>query len=96
MVVSALNVVGDTVVLTLAAGVTNVDVVTVSYTAGATPTQDVAGNPAANLLNQAVTNTTGDTFAPAAPCERGSAGGLRLGRLQRRRCHQRLDRPRCA
>ena len=67
VVVSAVNVVGDTVVLTFAAGVTNVDVVTVSYTAGATPTQDVAGNPAANLVNQAVTNTTGDTFAPAAP-----------------------------
>ena len=67
VVVSAVNVVGDTVVLTLAAGVTNVDVVTVSYTAGATPTQDVAGNNAANLLNQAVTNTTDDTFAPAAP-----------------------------
>jgi hypothetical protein len=27
----------------------------------------VAGNPAANLVNQAVTNTTNDTTAPAAP-----------------------------
>ena len=90
VVVSAVNVVGDTVVLTLAAGVTNVDVVTVSYTAGATPTQDVAGNPAANLLNQAVTNTTGDTFAPAAPSSVDLLAGFGHRRLQRRRCHQRL------
>lgn len=34
------------------------DVVTISYTAGVDPIEDIAGNQAANLVNQAVTNNT--------------------------------------
>ena len=65
--VTAVDADGSTVTLTLENRVTNVDTVTLDYTVGSTPVQDVAGNDAANLTGQAVTNNTGDTFAPAAP-----------------------------
>src|SRR5581483_9285472 len=65
----AVNTVNDTVTLTLASAVAGTDSVTVSYTAGATRTQDLAGNAAADLVNLAVANATPvpDTTAPAAP-----------------------------
>jgi|GEM_PF-1275218 len=60
---------GKTVTLTLAAAVVNGDAVTVSYTdptAGddANAIQDAAGNDAATISNQAVTNNTADVTAP--------------------------------
>jgi hypothetical protein len=59
--------VNKTVTLTLAAGVTNADAVTVSYTPGSNKTSDIAGNDAIALTNQALTNDSPDTTAPAAP-----------------------------
>ena len=57
--VSNVAVSGSAVTLTLASAVTAGQVVTVSYTAAAAnPIQDAAGNDAANLVNQAVTNAT--------------------------------------
>lgn len=63
--VASVNVTGSTVVLTLSS-VMGVDVsVTLDYTAGASPIQDAAGNDAANLSGQAVTNnSTQDVTAP--------------------------------
>ena len=55
---------GSTVTLTLAAAVTALDTVTLSYTPGTNPIQDAAGNDAGALTNQAVTNSTADTTAP--------------------------------
>ena len=49
------------VTLTLNPGVAPGTTVTVDYTAGATPIQDLAGDDAANLTGQAVTNTTSST-----------------------------------
>ncbi|MEX2229205.1 MAG: cadherin-like beta sandwich domain-containing protein, partial [Dehalococcoidia bacterium] len=51
--------VGNAVILTLTSPADADDVVTVSYTAGANPIQDSAGNDAAALTNQAVSNSTG-------------------------------------
>lgn len=56
--VSGVNVTGSTVVLTLSGAVAQGATVTVSYTAGGSPIQDSAGNDAANLTNQAVTNNS--------------------------------------
>ena len=60
---SAVAVAGRVVTLTLATEVTRSDGVTVSYRqpsgADATPLQDLAGNPAAALTDEDVTNTTG-------------------------------------
>ena len=47
-----------TVTLTLSAAVTSGDSVTLTYTPGANPVQDAAGNDAAALSTQAVTNNT--------------------------------------
>jgi len=49
---------GTTVTLTLAAAVNAGDTVTVSYTAGTNPIQDISGNDAANLTDQSVNNNT--------------------------------------
>ena len=49
---------GSSVVLTLAAAVEADQAVTVSYTPGTNPIQDVAGNAAARLSNQPANNTT--------------------------------------
>ena len=62
--VSDVDVSGSAVTLTLAAAVTPGDTVTVSYTPGTNPIQDEAGNDAAALSGQAVTNNTADTIAP--------------------------------
>ena len=58
--VTAVGVSGTDVTLTLSPGVASVDTVTVSYTADVNPIQDTApaGNDAADLVNQPVTNTT--------------------------------------
>lgn len=58
--VSSVNVTGSTVVLTLNTAVGFSDIVTLSYTAGVAPIQDLAGNQAVNLVNQAVTNNSAD------------------------------------
>ena len=55
---------GSTVTLTLAPGVANGDTVTLDYTVGTNPIEDVAGNDALPLTGQAVTNTTADTTPP--------------------------------
>ena len=66
--VNTVMVSGMTVTLTLSAPVSSEATVTVSYTAptatGTNPVQDVAGNPAANLMMQAVTNSTPDNTPP--------------------------------
>ena len=49
---------GSTVVLTLSPAVVNGETITLSYTKGTNPIEDVAGNDAANLVNSAVTNNT--------------------------------------
>ncbi len=48
----------NTVTLSLSPGVANADIVTVNYTAGSDPIQDVAANAAANLVDQVVSNNT--------------------------------------
>ena len=63
--VSSVAVSGSAVTLTLASAVTDGEAVTVSYTAGTDPVQDAAGNDAAALSDQTVTNNTPDTTAPA-------------------------------
>ncbi len=60
------------VTLTLTNAVTDTDIVTISYTDptssnDAQAIQDQMGNDAASFSNHAVTNTTPDTTAPAAP-----------------------------
>ena len=55
---------GQTVTLTLGTAATAGQTVTVSYTKGTNPIRDLAGNDAANLGSQSVTNATGDTTAP--------------------------------
>ena len=57
---------GTDVTLTLSPGVASADTVTVSYTAGADPIQDIAENDAADLVNTPVANNTpvsGGTFS---------------------------------
>ena len=54
---SVVGISGSAVTLTLSAGLANSDTVTVSYTANVIPIQDLAGNDAASLVGQAVTNT---------------------------------------
>ena len=63
--VSTVVVSGRTVTLTLASAVTTGQAVTVSYVPGTNPVQDTTGNDAAALTDQAVTNNTLDTTAPA-------------------------------
>ena len=63
--VSSVSVSGSAVTLTLASAVTSGQTVTLVYTVPTSnPIQDAAGNDAAALTNQAVTNSTGDTTAP--------------------------------
>ncbi len=62
--VDAVSVGDSSITLTIGAGVTNYSALTVSYTAAAAPIEDLAGNDAANLNGEAVTNNTPDTFAP--------------------------------
>lgn len=77
--VSGVNVTGMTVVLTLSGAVAQGATVTVSYTAGASPIQDTAGNDAANLTNQAVTNnSTSDQTAPTRSSIAVNAAGSKI------------------
>lgn len=57
---TAIDVSSTTVTLTLSPLVEYGDVVTISYTKGANPLQDGAGNDVSNLTNQAVTNNTSE------------------------------------
>ena len=57
--VSGASVAGSTVTLTLATAVEAGQTVTLDYTPGANPTQDAAGNDAAPLSGEIVTNNTG-------------------------------------
>ncbi len=52
------NVTGSTVVLTITPAAVNGEVITLSYTKGTNPIEDLAGTDAANLTNAAVTNNT--------------------------------------
>ena len=63
MTVSSVNVTGMTVVLTLDTSVGDGTTVTLDYTAGASPLQDIAGNSASSFSGQSVTNNA-DTTAP--------------------------------
>lgn len=60
--VTAVVVSSTTVTLTLTNAIDNGDTVVVSYTAGTNPIQDTAGNYAANLTTQAVTNNVAAAF----------------------------------
>ena len=62
--VTVVDVSGSTVTLTLSPGVGVGDTITVDYTPGGTPVQDFAGNNAAALSIEPVTNATADTMAP--------------------------------
>ena len=65
--VSGVAVSGQTVTLTLSSAVTASQTVTLSYAApGSNPIQDSAGNDAANLTNQSVTNNTAAATPAAA------------------------------
>lgn len=62
---TSVSVTGSQVFITLAVPVLAANVVVISYTAGASPIEDRAGNNAANLVGRAVTNLTpGDTSPP--------------------------------
>ena len=63
--VDEVNVVGTTVVLTLARPAAHGEAWRVSYTAGANPLQNAAGDPATVPPGQIVTNATPDTAKPA-------------------------------
>ena len=76
--VSMVAVSGMTVTLTLSAPVTSGDVVTVSYTADATPLQDAVGNDAANLATQVVTNNTPPPAPTAVTVSSNLAGTLTI------------------
>lgn len=56
--VSSVGIAGSAVTLTLSGGVLQGATVTVSYTPGGAPIRDVAGNNAASLTGQAVTNNS--------------------------------------
>ena len=66
-------VVGQTVTLTLGTAPTDGQTVTVSYTAGMNPIQDLAGNDAAALSSQSVTNNTGVSSDPAVTIAAGTS-----------------------
>ena len=89
--VNGVSVGGSAVTLTLAAPVQANQTVTLDYTPGANPTQDMAGNDAAALSGQAVTNNTpgsgegsgggggggggGDPSVPGAPASLTATAG---------------------
>jgi uncharacterized repeat protein (TIGR02059 family) len=64
--ITGVGVAGSAVTLTLAPAVALDEVgLTVSYTAGGAPVQDAAGNDAANLAGQPVTNNSTHAFVPS-------------------------------
>ena len=65
--VNAVRVIGDTVTLTLAAAVQTGQGVTVGYTPGVNPIQDAAGNDAAALTANPVTDTPDAPPPPPPP-----------------------------
>ena len=82
--VSAVEVSGATVTLTLASAVKAAETVTVSYAAGTNPIQDASGNDAAGLTDQAVTNNIGavsltDRGEGCAACPDAPTGFARPG-----------------
>ncbi|MCH8544644.1 MAG: Ig-like domain-containing protein [Alcanivorax sp.] len=62
--VTGVSIVDDTVVLTLDESVSSNASVTISYTPGTNPIQDLAGNPADSFSGEPVTNDTADTIPP--------------------------------
>ncbi len=62
--ISTVGVAGLVVTLTLSGDVYDFETITLSYTAGANPIRDLAFNDAANLVTEAVTNTSSSS-APA-------------------------------
>ncbi len=75
--VTAVLVTGSTVVLTLSPAVSDGATMTVSYTPGGSPVQDVAGNDAASLTSQAVTNNSTAVWTPDRIFTGGTSGALR-------------------
>ncbi len=75
--ISNVSVGGSVLTLTLASAVVSGETVTVGYTVptgtNANPLQDVAGNPAAALTNEAVTNNTSNTAPTGLPSISGTA-----------------------
>ncbi len=65
--VTGVSITGSTVTLTLATAVEAGQTVTLAYTPGANPIQDAAGNDAALLSRQTVTNNTGGTTDVTPP-----------------------------
>ena len=75
-VVSNVAVSGNTVTLTLATAVVFGQTVTVSYTGGTNPIQDLDGNDAVALFSRAVDNNTINTISvPGAPRNLGATPG---------------------
>ena len=70
--VNGVSVAGSTVTLTLATAVEANQTVTLAYTPGANPIQDAAGNDAALLSRQTVTNNTGGTTDVTPPALSGA------------------------
>lgn len=73
--VTNVDVSGSNVVLTVSPAIEHAAVVTLSYTAGVNPIRDAAGNSAANLVSESVTNTTPDTTAPILTAASATATG---------------------
>jgi uncharacterized repeat protein (TIGR02059 family) len=63
--VTVVNVTGSTVVLTCSPPISQGQTVTVNYTPGGSPIQDVAGNDALALSGQAVTNSSTRQYLPS-------------------------------
>ena len=70
--VNGVSITGSTVTLTLATAVEANQTVTLAYTPGANPIQDAAGNDAALLSRQTVTNNTGGTTDVTPPTLSGA------------------------
>ena len=73
--VQGVGVAGSAVTLTLATAVEANQAVTLDYTPGANPTQDAAGNDAAPLSGQTVTNNTGGGAGGGGEDTGGGGGG---------------------
>lgn len=69
-IVTGVTVISNTVILTLSPSVTSTETITLDYTPGLTPIQDIIGNDAAALVGQALTNTT-----PVVSSGGGGGGG---------------------
>ena len=75
--ISSVVVLGSDVIITCDTDFLSTDTVTISYTQGTNPIQDLAGNPAANLTNYAVTNNiSGGGFSPTSQAVLDRLSGL--------------------